>query len=77
MIDLSHYTELTAKRGPQCSIGAALDNLPQEESELLAQILSLPNLVYEKFAEHCQEDFGLTVQASTVSRHVRRKCRCD
>lgn len=62
-----------ARKGPQCDVCRALDELPESESEALLALLKDPGWQYTLLSDALREQ-GVDLPHFSLSRHARGQC---
>jgi hypothetical protein len=62
-------------RGPACTIGLAIQTMPDSDAELLRAALDNPHAPSSQIAK-ALTNLGHSVKPYTVQRHRRNECRC-
>lgn len=63
-------------KGPTCSVSVALESLPDDQADLLRKALENGNARGVDIADALC-GLGFEMNAHTVQRHRRRRCRCE
>jgi len=74
-VDVDKYRR-PGPKGPPCTTGLALATLPDDKAQFLQQLLDDPLVSKRRIAEFSQEDFGLKLPVSGLTRHARGECKC-
>ena len=66
------------RKGPGCSVGLLLAQLPDSERAALLAMLADPDWNAEAIADRvsAEEDIHVTIQGQTIARHRRGRCSC-
>lgn len=63
-------------KGPVCAIATALETIPADQADLLRRALENPSARGIDISDALTA-FDLNVNAHTVQRHRRGRCRCE
>ena len=74
-MDLNKY-RTPARKGPACTTGLALATLAEDKARFLQQLLDDPLVPRQRIADYSEEDFGIRLPSSGVTRHCRGECGC-
>lgn len=73
--DLSDFFAEQAKKGPSCTVGIAIAELPEKDAARLVQALATPALRHTSIAKWLDKA-GYRVHPSSIGRHRQKMCGC-
>ena len=64
------------RKGPQCSVARLLNKVDQDERKALVAALADPTRNRRILSEAIRNAYKVEIAQETLSRHMRRHCRC-